>query len=470
MRQHFLASFSRQAACALFGLLLLASGAAAREFTVSNISDEKGNARTPVISDTGLVAWQAYSLHEGDTPLNMRADVLSAAPNTRRADIVIWQNGKTENLTAMDDRLAGRCEQPVVSGNAVAFLAWFKQGTDLGLPFTLSIPDKTDEMKQMEQDYPTLFDPPKPSPVSTVEAEAGATTPPPEPEALAATATNGINENLQRQMWRDSGQAADIAYYNTTHGQLERLTPGNRHFCSPVVSAAGVAFQCARGWPYGYEMVAWPASATNLVQLTTNYYYVLHPDLHGNELVFQGWDGNDYEIFRYRFDTGQLEQITNNSFDDTAPVVWDGRIAWVGYPTITAEIFYWADGALRKISERTEDNTAPSIWEGQVVWQAYDDTDMEIYYFNGRRTIKLTSNTWDDLAPQIRDGLITWMSYVDNWDSEIMAFDLSDNIAVQLTNNEFEDSYPQTAGGKIVWQTIGAEGSFIQMAVPAAAP
>ena len=95
---------------------------------------------------------------------------------------------------------------------------------------------------------------------------------------------------------------------------------------------------------------------------------------------------------------------------------------------------------------------------------------MEIYYFNGRRTIKLTSNTWDDLAPQIRDGLITWMSYVDNWDSEIMAFDLSDNIAVQLTNNEFEDSYPQTAGGKIVWQTIGAEGSFIQMAVPAAAP
>ena len=447
----------------------MAVAAPAREFTVSSLSDETGNARTPVISDTGLVAWQTYSRHDGDTPLHVRDDVLSATPNTRRSDIVIWQGGQTRNLTAMDTRLAGRCEQPVVSGNAVAFLAWFKHGTDLGLPFTLSIPDKTDEMKQMETEYPTLFDPPKPAPVSALAAEAGMEAAP-EPQKPDISATNEISENVQRQMWRDSGQAADIAYYNTARGQVERLTPGNRHFCAPVVSDAGVAFQCARGWPYGYEMVAWPAAATNLLQLTTNYYYVLHPDLHGNELVFQGWDGNDYEIFRYRFDTGQLEQITNNSFDDTSPVVWDGRIAWVGYPTITAEIFYWADGSLRKLSERTEDNTAPSIWEGQVVWQAYDDTDMEIYYFNGRRTIKLTSNTWDDLAPQIRNGVITWMSYVDNWDSEIMAFDLSDNIAVQLTNNEFEDSYPRTAGGNIVWQTIGPEGSFIQMAVPAAAP
>ena len=101
-----------------------------------------------------------------------------------------------------------------------------------------------------------------------------------------------------------------------------------------------------------------------------------------------------------------------------------------------------------------------------MVWQGYDDTDLEIYYFNGRRAIKLTSNTWDDMAPQLRDGLITWMSYVDNWDAEIMAFDLGDNIAVQLTNNEFEDSYPRTSGEKIVWQAIAGDGTSIQLAEP----
>ena len=70
------------------------------------------------------------------------------------------------------------------------------------------------------------------------------------------------------------------------------------------------------------------------------------------------------------------------------------------------------------------------------------------------------------MSPKIRDGLIAWMSYVDNWDAEIMAFDLSDNIAVQLTNNEFEDAFPQTASERIVWQATGAEGATIQMAEP----
>jgi len=268
-------------------------------------------------------------------------------------------------------------------------------------------------------------------------------------------------------MWRGSGGAADIAVYRPDAG-IERITPGTRHFCSPVISAAGIAFQCARGWPYGYEMLVWRPGATNLVQITTNYFYVLNPDVHGNELVFQGWDGDDYEIYLYRFDADKLEQLTNNQFDDVSPVVWEGRVAWVAHPTVTAEIFYMADGVIRKISEGTEDNTAPSIWGERVVWQGYDDTDLEIYYFNGRRTIKLTSNTWDDMAPKIRDGLIAWMSYVDNWDAEIMAFDLGDNVSVQLSNNEFEDSFPQTVSEKIVWQTIGIEGASIQLAEPKA--
>jgi hypothetical protein len=57
---------------------------------------------------------------------------------------------------------------------------------------------------------------------------------------------------------------------------------------------------------------------------------------------------------------------------------------------------------------------------------------------------------------------------LDNGDSEIMALDLSDNIAVRLTDNDWEDSLPRTAGERIVWQTIDPEGSSIQMAVPKA--
>lgn len=453
-------SACRQTAVALVWLLLGALAVSAREFSVQVLSDPKGNARYPAIGETGLVVWQGYTAYESTAPLHARPDALEAPRGTTRIDIYLWRGGEVQNITGTDSRITGRSERPIVSGDSVAFLAWFKNDAGGGFPFELSVPPKDESMERLEAEDFNLFDPPYLRSGTEVELSAGDT------NAPAATAdTNAPVENTQSQMWRASGKGADIAVYRAETG-IQRLTPGTRHFCSPALSAAGAAFQCARGWPYGYEMVAWKAGATNLIQITTNYFYVLNPNIHGNELVFQAWDGNDYEIFRYRFDTDQMEQITDNQFDDVFPVVWNGEIAWVAHPTVTAEIFQMRDGVIRKISEGTEDNAAPSIWNGKIVWQGYDDTDLEIYYFNGRRTIKLTSNTWDDLSPQIRDGVIAWASYVDNWDAEIMAFDLGDNIAVQLTNNEFEDSFPQTAGEKIVWQSIGAEGTTVQMASP----
>jgi hypothetical protein len=461
---------SRLTACMLVGLLLCAKAASARDFTTQTLSGSNDNARLPAIGETGLVAWQTYSANAADVGMMQRPDVLKGASGFQRSDIVIWRDGLSTNITAADTRIASRSERPQVFRDSVVFTAWFNREGGGGFPADLSIPTKNAEMQKMATDYPDLFDPPLAEPKSAVEAEAAAgetNAPPVEPVAEAAAANQKTNRVLQFQNWRHGGMAGDIAIYHPD-GNIERITPGTHNFSMPAMSEAGVAFQCARGWPYGYEMLMWKPGATNLVQLTTNYFYVLNADMHGNELVFQAWDGDDYEIFLYRFETGQLEQITNNQFDDISPVVWNGQIAWIAHPTVTAEIFLLSDGVIRKISEGTEDNGAPTIWEGKVVWQGYDDTDLEIYYFNGRRTIKLTSNTWDDMAPKIRDGIIAWMSYVDNWDAEIMALDLGDNVATQLTDNEFEDSFPQTAGEKIVWQTLGDNSSIIQMATPSA--
>ena len=455
-------SHRRPAAVALAGLLLLAGAAGARDFSIQTLSDPQGNSRLPSIGPGGLVAWQSYSLHADASPVATRPDVLAATPGTHRSDVFIWRDGEARNITRDDTRIAARSERPVVSGDAVVFLSVFKDNVGGGYPFELVIPDKTDLMRQMESDYPTLFDPPLPAPKSALEAAAS--NPPPD-EAAAPEIKEQPDKTIQRQMWRTSGKDADVAVYRPESG-IERITPGTRHFNAPAFSEAGAAFLCARGWPYGYEMLVWKSGADRLLQITTNYFYVLNPDVHGNELVFQAWDGNDYEIYRYLFDSGLIEQITNNQFDDISPVVWNGEIAWIAHPTVSSEIFHFKDGVIRKISENTQDNSAPCIWEGRVVWQAYDDTDLEVYYFNGSRTIKLTSNAWDDLAPQIRDGLITWMSYVDNWDAEIMALDLGDYLAVQLTNDEFEDSFPKTAGEKIVWQTVTESGSIVQMAAP----
>ena len=430
--------------------------ASARTFSTQTISNPDDNSRNPSIGETGLVAWQTYLKNEnGDA-------------GSQRSVIFMYRNGKIEDVTGGDPRFL-RSERPIVFRDSIVFMAWYRNESSGGFPFELALPQKTERMLKMESEYSDLFDPPLAAPVSAIEADAAlqdATNQPPEesqplPEVMDINPTNA----LQRQNWRGSGKGGDVTLYHPDNG-IKRITPGNRHYNFPVMSEAGVAFLCARGWPYGYDMVAWKTGEESIKQVTANYFYVLNPDIHGSELVFQGWDGDDYEIYRYNFDSGQLEQITNNQFDDISPVVWNGEIAWVAHPTITAEIFHWRDGMIRKISEGSTDNANPSIWNGKVVWQGYDDTDIEIYYFNGRRTIKLTSNAWDDIFPKFDAGLIVWMSYVDNWDSEIMAIDLGDNIAVQITENDLEDVFPQTAGEKIVWQTLAPDKSTIQMAIP----
>ncbi len=435
---------------------LCSTHASARNFSVQTISNPSDNSRNPTIGETGLVAWQTYLKNEnGDD-------------GSQRSVIFMYRNGKIEDVTSGDPRFL-RSERPIVYRDSIAFMAWYRNESTGGFPFQLELPQKTERMLEMESEYADLFDPPLAAPVSALEADAATqestNQPPEEPEPLPVVVDLNPTNALQYQNWRGSGKGGDVTLYHPEDG-IKRITPGNRHYNFPVISEAGVAFLCARGWPYGYDMVVWKNGDDKLKQVTANYFYVLNPNAHGQEVVFQGWDGDDYEIYRYRFDTGQLDQITNNQFDDISPVVWNGEIAWVAHPTITAEIFHWREGMIRKISEGTTDNSNPSIWEGKVSWQGYDDTDIEIYYFNGRRTIKLTSNTWDDIFPKLDAGIIVWMSYVDNWDSEIMAIDLGDNVAVQITENDVEDVFPQTAGEIIVWQSLAPNSSTILMATP----
>jgi len=465
IRPHSIPDRRKAVALGLF-VLSLAVGIQAREFETRRLSAPGADARHPAIGSTGLVAWQGHVAHADDSPLSRRTDVLRAPPGATRSDVFVWRDGNIRNITIEDPRIIGRSLRPRVYGDAVIFTAWFRDDAEPGYPFDLTIPPKTEEMLRLESEYPTLFDPPTPATRTAVEAvlASGDDGTPPD-DRLDPVARDEPNASLQHQMWRGSGPGGDIVVYRADSG-IQRITPGTRHFSNPVMSEHGIAFQVARGWPYGYEILFWKPGNNQLTQITTNYFYVLNPDIHEYDLVFQGWDGVDYEIFHYRFDTGELRQVTNNQFDDTHPVVWNGEIAWIAHPTVNPEIFHMREGRIRRLSEDSQDNSAPSIWQGRVVWQGYDDTDLEIYYFDGRRTIKLTSNTWDDIAPQIRDGLITWMSYVGNSAAQIMALDLSNNITVQLTETDWEDAHPRTANERIVWQSLTPDGAAVMIAEP----
>ena len=59
-----------------------------------------------------------------------------------------------------------------------------------------------------------------------------------------------------------------------------------------------------------------------------NSYYDQNPQIYGSNVVWEGYDGNDYEIFLY--DGSSTTQLTNNSYDDQNPQIYESNVVWGG--------------------------------------------------------------------------------------------------------------------------------------------
>lgn len=439
----------RAVAWGVAAVLGMCAAAGAREYDVSELTPRDGVCRSPVLSDTGQAAWVRYTGKGGDKEF-IRGDLW-----------VCPAGGEPVNLTGERDEFSGRVEAASLYGDAVMFLGWYDdKSPEEGLPFNLVAPERSDEMRAMEEEYPSLFN----APVAVLAAKDGGEGKGGEDGGQSGKqeGEEGEDGKVLKDTLKTNG-GGGVALWKD--GKFERLTPGGYAFYGPSLGEAGAGFQCARAWPYGYEAVAWSPEG-GLKQLTTNYFYVLDVKAQGRQLVYQAWDGNDYEIYLYDFDKDETQQLTSNTFDDVHPDLWGGQVVWTAYPIANGEIFLWSDGIMKKISDNSRDNDAACICDGRVVWQGLDEGECtEIFYYDGKKTIKLTSNIWDDLEPKIRGNTVAWVSYVDLADAEIMALDLRDNIPVQLTNDGEEDGFVSIGGDRVVWQTSLGDNSFIRMAV-----
>ena len=61
------------------------------------------------------------------------------------------------------------------------------------------------------------------------------------------------------------------------------------------------------------------------------------PQISGDKVVWQGHDGNDFEIFY--FDGTTTHQLTDNSYDDMYAQISGNNIVWQGWDGDDEEIF-----------------------------------------------------------------------------------------------------------------------------------
>ncbi len=151
----------------------------------------------------------------------------------------------------------------------------------------------------------------------------------------------------------------------------------------------------------------------------------------------------DREIFY--FDGVEVKRITNNSYDDFAPVFDENtkRIVWQAMINDRLQIMMYEikTNITRQITTTRQNSSNPDIEGGIVVWQEWVDTNWEIMMTNVNNhgaefeIEQLTNNMVHDMFPQMHNRLVTWQREKGNsW--EVVVHDLHTGEEYSLEKNE----------------------------------
>ena len=112
----------------------------------------------------------------------------------------------------------------------------------------------------------------------------------------------------------------------------------------------------------------------------------------GTETI-KRWNTNGAQHAVSLSNTGFAHEYHHQDTDKSVIYYWAYPIT---YPTFTYESEY--------------DNKAPSLYEGTIAWQSWDGHDWEIFYWDGTSVMQVTDNDVDDTAPSLYNGSIAWQS------------------------------------------------------------
>jgi len=237
-------------------------------------------------------------------------------------------------------------------------------------------------------------------------------------------------------------------YDGSTTKHLSESTDGD---LAPVINDKGnVAWLGGTSSGISHNIFFYDALAESTNDLLYHPHTVSQPQMNANdEIVWQAWDGNDYEIFMH--DGLTVKQLTNNSTDDWVPEINDnGQVAWWGFDGNDKEIFLFDGTNSAQITNNGLDDWSVHINNnGELTWWGYDGNDYEVFVYDGSSTKQITDNSFDDRVYQINeDSDLVWYGWDGN-DWEIFLANQEElspsvreyDVAMILTG--LQDSDPQ---------------------------
>jgi beta propeller repeat protein len=255
--------------------------------------------------------------------------------------------------------------------------------------------------------------------------------------------------------------------------QARQVTQNSNEDSAPQIDENIIVWQGRDGndWEIFLCDVSDPNSEP--VQITNNGYGDISPQTDGNYVVWLGFSDRGGEIFLYNISTRETLQITNDSNLDSPPQIANGHVVWashvVGDSVEPGRIFLYdiATGVTEQVSDGTWDDSSPRIDDNSIIWVRANATGASGLFIrpldSGTQSVPVPDGfVWAD-TPQ-NDGDLTVLTRYDGCDREVFVYSSCFGVYEQITtDNSVEDRSPVISGGNIAW--VRGEGEVAEIFV-----
>ncbi|HPR41978.1 MAG TPA: DUF373 family protein [Candidatus Methanofastidiosa archaeon] len=181
-----------------------------------------------------------------------------------------------------------------------------------------------------------------------------------------------------------------------------------------------------------------------------------------DDKIYTVWQDNrdgNWEIYIKYLDSGEVENITNNQYQQVNPMACEDRIVWEDNRNGNWDIYmyYISTDILVRVTDNEYDQINPDIDGNWIVWEDERNGNADIYLYDvtnseeTRITVDETGFQPFQTSPRISDGTIVWL---DNRNGEfnIFSYDIANETETAVTSGRSIKFNPEIDGDTIVWE------------------
>ncbi|QQR65254.1 hypothetical protein IPH92_01585 [Candidatus Kaiserbacteria bacterium] len=141
-----------------------------------------------------------------------------------------------------------------------------------------------------------------------------------------------------------------------------------------------------------------------------------------------------YQIIQFDFETGEETQLTDDRYNNMQPSVFGDAVVWQGWVGNDWEIFLETDGERTMLTDNTTHDIAPSVNGTHVVWQSFEEDAWRMQVYDMRSGATHTIEDADGGSIENPRFVLVYDAKMDTGDIETRGYDLKSGEVLNLAS------------------------------------